>query len=498
MDFQADALKFLETKSVSEEGNEEAINFLIPFFENMGAKLVLQQVPHSLRNLSKRQFNLLAILGDDLVDSRTKKGLLLTSPVDTCGVGNASDWVKLGGEPFKPKFLDGKFYGLGAANSKLNFLAMVKAASEFSRQKFVQPLYLAATCGGESALAGAKYLIQSGAVNPKSVMVARPTGLRLVNLEKTQIVYKVKLPFVAFERDAQEFNAKIFVTSKSKGKHISVASAGNNCLNNVLFFLENIGGAQIENKLLSLQANASLNRVSDLATVGIVVRSKDLDTIRDRFRSIASNHRDHHYEMRLGGTGEKGIRLIPEDVRMAIKKIKEEISEINAAIAVPKSESFGDHSSSVLLTGVEQERDFLELTVAYQLLPELSDVDSRKELERDFKDRLNRIASSFKSIAVEVRREHQSGQYGMAQNSTFVTTLRSHLNYLGVDSHLSSSLYATGAGHFVEKGYDTVAFGAGVAPDGINCPDENVDLGDLQSAIRFYSQCIDAFCFKGA
>ena len=88
MDFVSSALKFLETKSVSEDGNEDVINFLIPVFEQAGAKLVLQQVPHSLKDHSKRQFNLLAIFGDDLVDSRTRKGLLLTAPVDTCIPGN--------------------------------------------------------------------------------------------------------------------------------------------------------------------------------------------------------------------------------------------------------------------------------------------------------------------------------------------------------------------------------------------------------------------------
>ncbi|MDL1873478.1 hypothetical protein FBR05_14955, partial [Deltaproteobacteria bacterium PRO3] len=60
MDFVKDALKLLELRSVSEEGNEEAVNFLIPLFEQMGAKLVLQQIPHSLPDHNKRQYNLLA------------------------------------------------------------------------------------------------------------------------------------------------------------------------------------------------------------------------------------------------------------------------------------------------------------------------------------------------------------------------------------------------------------------------------------------------------
>ena len=66
MKLQEEALKFIELKSVCEEGNEEIINYLIPKFEEMGAKLILQHVPHSLADHSKRQFNLIGILGDEI------------------------------------------------------------------------------------------------------------------------------------------------------------------------------------------------------------------------------------------------------------------------------------------------------------------------------------------------------------------------------------------------------------------------------------------------
>ena len=107
MDLLAHALKLLELKSISEEGDEELVNYLIPLFEQIGARLVLQQVPHSMGDHAKRQYNLIGILGDDLVDSRTKKGLLLTSHVDTASPGNAADWNKLGGNPWAPALLEG-------------------------------------------------------------------------------------------------------------------------------------------------------------------------------------------------------------------------------------------------------------------------------------------------------------------------------------------------------------------------------------------------------
>lgn len=497
MDFVNQALKFLETNSVTEEGNEETINFLIPLFEQAGAKLVLQQVPHSLKDQSKRQFNLLAIFGDDLVDSRTKKGLLFTAPVDTCNPGNRADWTDLAGDPLKPKADRDWIYGLGAANSKLNFLAMLFAADTFSRSKFLQPLYVAATCGGESTLAGSRYLIQSGAVNPKHVIVGRPTGLKLQNTEKSLLVFQVKVSFVATERDAQEFNAKVFISSKTKGMHTAHPDARKNAMENVLFFLDHLKSSQIESKLMSLQGASSLNRTPDTSSTGIVIRSKDLDAIRDRFRSFSSNNRDCHYEMRLGGTGDRGVRLLPEDVYSAIKKIRDEIKSLNEAMAPVQDASFDPDHSRVFLSSITQDRDALELTIQMSLLPEFSSVDSRKEVERDFKERMGAIARSFKSVSIESRRVFATHRFFTDPTSTFVATLKADMTRAGLASDHRPGNFYSEAAHFAEKDYETITFGAGEAPALINCPNEKVRIDDLQGAIRFYSRAIEAFCLRG-
>jgi acetylornithine deacetylase/succinyl-diaminopimelate desuccinylase-like protein len=497
MDFQSQALKFLEIKSVSEEGNEEAINFLIPLFEQAGAKLVLQQVPHSLKDHAKRQYNLLAIFGDDLVDSRTRKGLLLTAPVDTCSPGNPADWTDLGGNPFKPK-VDGDWVvGLGAANGKLNFLAMLSAAESFARARFQQPLYIAATCGGESVLAGCRYLIQSGAVNPKHVIVGRPSSLKLQHTEKCHLAFHIRLSFVAIERDAQDFNAKIFVSSRSKGVHSAHADAEKNALENVLFFLENLKSSSIENKLMSLHGSGSLFRMPDTASAGVVIRSKDLDAIRDRFRSISANYRDCQFEMRLGGTGDRGVRLLPEEVYAALQKLREELKTMNEALSLSRDESFEPDHSRAILSAISQDRDALDLTVQLNLLPELGAAEARKDIERDFKDRVSRVAAQFRAVSIECRRIHATQRYFTDPSSTFMTTLRADMQRSGLASEFVAGNGATEAAHFSERGYETVTFGAGDPIQGTNCPNEKVRWESVQAAARFYGRAIEAFCLRG-
>jgi acetylornithine deacetylase/succinyl-diaminopimelate desuccinylase-like protein len=497
MDFLSQALKFLEIKSVSEEGNEEAINFLIPIFEQAGAKLVLQQVPHSLRDHSKRQYNLLAIFGDDLVDSRTKKGLLLTAPVDTCAPGNPADWTELGGHPFRPKSDREWIYGLGAANSKLDFMAMLASAESFSRSKFLQPLYVAATCGGESILAGSKYLIQSGAVNPKQVIVGRPTGLKLQNTEKSLLVFHLRISYVAVERDAQEFNAKVFVSSRSKGVHAAHPDAEKNALENVLFFLDNLKSSQIENKLMSLQGAGSLNRMPDTASAGVVIRSKDLDPIRDRFRSISANNRGCQFEMRLGGTGDRGVRLLPEEVYLALKGIREQLRALNEAMAPLRDEAYQPDHSRALLSAVVQERDALDMTVQISLVPEFGSPEARKEIEQDFKERIASVAGSFRTVSVECRKVFATQRYFTDPSSTFMTTLKADMARAGLAANHQPGNLITEAAHFSEKGYEAIAFGAGEGPATTSCPNEKIRIDDLQAGARFYSRAIEAFCLRG-
>lgn len=497
MELVKEALKLLELKSVSEEGNEEVINHLIPLFEQMGAKLILQQVPHSYANHNKRQYNLIGIFGDDLVDSRTKKGLLLTGHVDTCAPGNAADWNVLGGNPFAPIVKDGSVYGLGANDAKLDFLCKLLACESFCRQPLKQPVYLAATCGGDSILAGSKYMIQSGAVNPKFVMVGRPTDLALVNSQKVQLSFQIRLSFVAIERDAHEFNAKIFLSSRSKAMHVAEADAGKNALNNVFFFLDNLKTTPIPHKLFSIHGASSFNKTADQASAGIVIPSKDLDAIRDRFRAISSNHRDCFYEMRLGGTGDRGVKLLPEEIGPALRLIRAEIDEINKRLQSVHDSKFHPAESRATLSSIVQERDYLELCVHFHLLPEMGSNEKKKEIEQDLKSRVSALAKNFRSISVDCRKVVSTPYYFMNPQASSVQTLIADLGRAGVEPKITFANYPSEAAYFHEKGFDTIVFGPGAVSGVSHAPNEHVKIDDLMAAVRFYGRTIEAFCARG-
>ncbi len=497
MDFIKNALKLLELKSTSEEGNEEVVNFLIPLFEQMGAKLVMQQIPHSLADHNKRQYNLVAVFGDDLVDSRTRKGLLLTNHIDTSDPGTPADWSQLGGNPWSPAEKNGYLYGPGAADAKLDFLCKMAACETFRDSEFREPVYLAATCGAESLLQGSRYLIQSGAVNPRHVIVGCPTGLRVANRQKQHIVFRIRVSFVSIEKDAQDFNAKIFISSRAKGIHVAHPGSQKNAISNVLLFLDQIRNSPIPNRLFSLQGASSLKKTPDIATAGIVITSKDLDTIRDRFRSISSNYRDCNFEMRFGGTGDRGLKLLPQEVYPVIFKIRDEIQKISEDLKGLRDPSFEIPESQIVLSAVKQERDYLDLFLHCHLAPESASEAKRKEVESDLKNRVARISAECKTISLECRRILSIPMLNASGDTTFAQTLRADLQRVGIPTDFRSSLTTSEAGYFAEKGYETVLFGPGENSGNSHAANEKVKVDDLMSAVSFYTRTIEAFCVRG-
>ena len=162
--------KAIKVKSVSDQGNEEISHFFGEFMKQIGFKVNLQEVTHSLPEVSKRQFNVIGILGDPLVDSKTKKGLLLNTHTDTVSPGLKSNWTETDGDPFHATIKGEKIFGLGTADVKLDFLCKLKACERYAERKLKMPLYLVGTAAEEIGMLGAKFLIKSKSSDTRFVL----------------------------------------------------------------------------------------------------------------------------------------------------------------------------------------------------------------------------------------------------------------------------------------------------------------------------------------
>ncbi len=204
---------------MAEGGNEEIATYCQALMNAQGFRTHTQQITHSYEGISKRQFNVIGIMGDTLVDVTTKKGLLISNHLDTATPGIESQWTECVGDPFKATLRDDTVYGLGAANAKLAFLCVLMACERYRDRKFKKPLYLVCTAGTEFGGLGAKFLTKSMVINPEIVVVSAPTGLEVVTTQKQNSVYKLSVYYNQLEKDAKGYNTKIEVRCQGRAAY---------------------------------------------------------------------------------------------------------------------------------------------------------------------------------------------------------------------------------------------------------------------------------------
>jgi succinyl-diaminopimelate desuccinylase len=284
--FLDEARKMIRINSVSSKGNEELANYVTGLMQERGFKTSQQLVTHSLEDLSKRQFNVIGILGDPLVDKKIRKGLLLNTHLDTVSPGLTENWTETGNDPFAATVKDGKIFGLGSADVKLDFLCKLHAAERFREKKLKQPIYLVGTCGEEVGMFGAKYLIKSLNLNPKFVVVGEPSSLKVVYAHKCLNLFRVQIGFHQIQRDARGFNRRIDLHSFGKSAHSSYPHLGTNAIHGMIELLQRSVENGFDLRLTKIDGGETVNKVPDRAMAQFYLTSHQFEDFKRFFREL--------------------------------------------------------------------------------------------------------------------------------------------------------------------------------------------------------------------
>ncbi len=137
------------------------------------------------------QVNLVAtIAGAD----RDVAPLVFNTHLDTVPPGNPALWVKCGEDPFKACVEDDRIYGLGAADTKLDFVAKVIALATSGKPR--RDVWLVATFGEEHGLVGAKEIATAG-VLPRGALafIGEPSRLEVITAHKGLMVFALRIGF---------------------------------------------------------------------------------------------------------------------------------------------------------------------------------------------------------------------------------------------------------------------------------------------------------------
>ncbi|MCC7440159.1 MAG: M20/M25/M40 family metallo-hydrolase [Bdellovibrionales bacterium] len=490
--FTDEARDLIRIPSVSLDGNEEAANWAAGLLRERGFKVNIKQVMHSHPRISQRQFNVIGVLGNPLVERKIRKGLLLVSHLDTADPGHAAAWTECGGDPYKFETREDAFYGLGTANAKIDFLCRLHAAQRFRERKLKEPVYVVGTSGAEIGMLGVRYLIQSLAVNPRWVLVSAPTDLDVIHAHKSAHLFKVSVRYHVVDRDAKGFNRRVNLHAFGRSGPSAVPDDSANALSQILKFIERANESGFETRHTLLSGGALLNQIPDRASAEFYLTSHQFEDFKRFFRDITSGEPEApaRFEIELGGLGDMGIGFLPEVLFESLLALAAFVKELAVGMADRKDEAYEVPNATTSLSTVRQSPNLTELYFDVRMLPGTSE----KVLLERVRLGIGKLAAKYPGLNVSVDLESSSPELDLPADHPWVKTCAETLEAAGVVSKTRKSSLSTEAGYFSRKTYDVACFGPGGLGGGVYGPNEHVRLEDIQKATLFYEQLIERTC----
>jgi acetylornithine deacetylase len=174
----------IETPSVSsvepqwDQSDRPLLELLASWLADAGFRVEILEIPGHAGKA-----NLLATLGSG------PGGLVLSGHADTVPF-DAHLWQH---DPLRLTEDGGRLYGLGTADMKAFFALAIEAARGLSAHELRRPLMVLATADEESAMHGARALVEAGRPLGRYAVIGEPTGLRPVRMHKGVMGEAVRL-----------------------------------------------------------------------------------------------------------------------------------------------------------------------------------------------------------------------------------------------------------------------------------------------------------------
>jgi acetylornithine deacetylase/succinyl-diaminopimelate desuccinylase-like protein len=155
------------------------------------------------------------------------KPIMLNTHLDTVPPGAPQLWTACDGDPLIARVDGDRIYGLGAADTKLDFAAKVFALRAVGTPR--RDVYLIGSFGEEHGLTGAKEIVEA-AIVPAGAMafVGEPSRLEVITAHKGLMVFEFRIGFTPLRVDEQMQARRL--TFGGKAAHSSTPALGVNAI----------------------------------------------------------------------------------------------------------------------------------------------------------------------------------------------------------------------------------------------------------------------------
>ncbi len=380
---------------------------------------------------------------------------LLQTHLDTVDPGNFSLWKKNGFNPFDATIVDGKIYGLGAAEVKLDFICKLNALKNLKNQKFsnLKPV-LVGTYGEETGMQGALRLIRKNKINAKYALVGETSDLKIIHSSKGFAVVEIRIPIEASEMNYKIARRSVESTStqtkifSGQSAHSSTPHLGDNAIKKMLEYLTKMPENMV---LIEADGGTRFNMIPNQAMVEIDLAAHIKNTTLQKLNNIF----------------------------LALQEVENDMLEVEDKDFEPK---FSTLSIGIIRT----QTDSLLLGGSCRILPNVS--------QEQYEKWMAKIQKVCEDSGAQFRITDYKRPFRTAPQSILIKTAQNILEKMGLDSECRSLASTNEASLFTRVNIDCICIGAGHREGNVHTAEEHVKIEDLEKITLFYQHMVERFC----
>lgn len=451
MDFIQACRKFISIDSSPTHGTQALGEFAAELCREKGLIVETQQEVQG----DLIQLNIIARLPGPSGGTRATSELMLQTHLDTVDPGPYGLWIETGHNPFDAHIVDGKIYGLGTADVKLDFLCKLQAMASFSQSSpgKMAPV-LVGTFGEEQGMVGALKLIRKNLVAAKMALVGEPSDLRLLTSAKGFAGVEIRIPYAVDEQKyRKEHNLRESTSTQSRvfngrSAHSSVPHMGESAIKKMLDYL-----IQLPESVVVMEADGGVNYNTVPSNAFL-----ELDLVSGNFDSMASK----------------------------ISVIYREVRELEAEFLKFRDEDFTPSHPTLNIGIIRTLEDHVFISGNCRIPPIVTN-----EIYDSWMLRLQNVC---KSVGAEFRVTDYKRPVRTDAESVLVRGCLEELVQMGLSFPPGTQSSTNEASLFARVGIECVSFGPGKREGNTHTPKEHVLIEDLTKATEFYRRMIQRFC----
>ncbi len=446
MDFLEACKKLIEIDSSPSNGTGEACQFIKGLGESLGFSVRLEEEMQKGTN----EANVICFPGEVM----PKVHLMLQTHLDTYDPGSFALWERTGKNPFHATIHDSRIYGLGVADTKLDFLCKLYAAKPFVGRNPKKTFAIAGTYGEEYNMKGSVKLIRR-ALQTERVLVSEPTAFALVTSGKGLANIEITIPFSDDEMKAksdhdsgegQSAQCKIF---KGVAAHSSQPLKGENAIEKMFGYMD-----QLPQQLLLLEADGGTNYNS------IPVQSL--------------------VEFDL-------VPLQGVTVNQKLLQVYEKIHGLKTEFESVRDDNFDPPVTTLNIGMIRTYSDHLKVMGCVRWPAAVK--------EETYMAWMDQLKTYCDSVGATFRVRDYKKPFSVDRETDYVKICHSAIKKECPDSQLATQPVTNEANVFHKLGIETLVFGPGTREGNSQTPNESISIDNLHKAIKIYENLIEEICY---